>query len=119
MRTETARSYCRAMAMQKKHWPCCAKHLPAQPRRPIDNEEIYMRLKMLSTAALLAMTAATFPAYAEQAAPAHSVGQPYAARNLADRIVLSAGPASPREVARGFRPRPEPNIPHAPTPRRI
>ena len=72
-----------------------------------------MRLKMLSTAALLAMTAATFPAYAEQAAPAHSVGQPYAARNLADRIVLSAGADAAREMAVAFRTDTEQNIAQA------
>ncbi|HEY9091487.1 MAG TPA: metallophosphoesterase family protein [Parasphingorhabdus sp.] len=49
------------------------------------------------------MTAATFPAHAKQAEPAHSVGQPYAARNLADRIVLSAGADAAREMAVAFR----------------
>ena len=63
-----------------------------------------MRLKKLSTAlmtgTLLVLTTTGLPV---QAKPAHSVGQPYAAGNLPDRIVLSAGEDAAREMAVAFR----------------
>jgi len=46
--------------------------------------------------------AIAFPAVAQTALP-HSPGQPYAARNLADRIVLSAGADAATEMAVAFR----------------
>lgn len=57
-------------------------------------------------AALLLGVAIAAPSQAASKAlpqPAHSVGQPYAARNLPDRIVLSAGADAAREMAVAFR----------------
>lgn len=62
-----------------------------------------MRLKILSTVALLALTATAGYAQPEPTKPAHSAGQPYAARNLPDRIILSAGADAAREMAVAFR----------------
>ena len=55
--------------------------------------------------ALLASAAALSPAFAQEAAPPvpRSVGTPYAARNLPDRIVLTPGADPSREMAVAFR----------------
>lgn len=62
-----------------------------------------MRLKIWSAAALVALMATAAHAQPVPAKPAHSVGQPYAARSLPDRVVLSAGADAAREMAVAFR----------------
>jgi hypothetical protein len=55
--------------------------------------------------AILAACTIAFPATVQAAGPSvpHSPGRPYAARNLADRIVLSAGADAATEMAVAFR----------------
>ncbi len=63
-----------------------------------------MQTKLTLTVAALLAAAAT--AHAQPSAPAkppHSPGAPYAAKNLADRIVLTAGADPSREMAVSFR----------------
>lgn len=60
-------------------------------------------LKLLGAAAVLALTASGAQAQLQHEEPAHSVGKPYAARNLPDRIVLTAGADATREMAVAFR----------------
>ncbi|MGE4322887.1 MAG: fibronectin type III domain-containing protein [Sphingobium sp.] len=62
-----------------------------------------MRLTMFCGAAMLALTATALEAQPAPVKPAHSAGKPYAARNLPDRIVLSAGADAAREMAVAFR----------------
>lgn len=62
-----------------------------------------MRLTSWVASAMIALTPTVGWAQSAEPAPIHSVGQPYAARNLADRIVLTAGADAAREMAVAFR----------------
>ena len=62
-----------------------------------------MRLNIVAMAAALAVSTGAAWAQPAPVQRPHSVGQPYAARNLPDRIVLSAGADAAREMAVAFR----------------